>query len=677
MNKELREKLTEYSNQMNYADVEAIGFEDVIHTTEDIHVLASIVDDEETGEEVTLLFHDRPDLCGKEVYDSIDKETRIIPERVGTLMEGFRYWYTIGQSENGYLSVHNAATYDKPVVEKVVPKCLIPDHKWVDTYIQSKIQMFDRKCPKGAKSPHGLAAYGILHGIKKPEITDFTIMDAKMLDRVIEDCKIQKMTHKYLEKERDIVKLRLGITFDDAYKDDWSYAKTCHAQEVYGAMADREHMEKCVKDWDEILYELECEIEPQLPPTVKANGTTKVTRKEMAILMGYPKKITDRIPEPTFMKRLKGEEVETKVKPYAKPTIDFTNVAKTNSYSGMNISHGFSPSFIKKKELTDWIKENHPDTKPKEWDIQKEVIETKLLNQNTCKFFNVNPEDLDIISGPHTRIKFADSRLSQHEVVKGLLIKQGIKYCEEWNLKKDSNGQVMKAKEETTISYPKKASWDNQMHMTIKKGEALVTSPKFGEKEYEQLETKIGKDIGHYNTLSHRRRFLANPKDPEEKGLLANIRPDGRLPCGVFPSNTGTLRSTHKLWVNAPSDSALYGKEIRKSIIASPSKILVSHDMNSAQLSIAAYYANNREYFRAVCYGQETKLDEKGNDILHPDTGKPYYIGESGHCTNMQAFGLVTEAEVLEAIRTQCPKLIKSIGLRRKKSKGATFGVNL
>ncbi|WNO47236.1 hypothetical protein [Vibrio phage vB_VibM_10AMN] len=127
--------------------------------------------------------------------------------------------------------------------------------------------------------------------------------------------------------------------------------------------------------------------------------------------------------------------------------------------------------------------------------------------------------------------------------------------------------------------------------------------------------------------------------------------------------------------MNAPGDGALYGKEIRQSIIAPENRILVSHDMNSAQLSIAAYYANNFDYFKAVCFGQETKLDEQGNDILHPETGKKWYIAESGHCTNMQAFGLVSPEEVQRAIRTQDQDLIHDIGLRRKKSKGATFGV--
>ena len=119
----------------------------------------------------------------------------------------------------------------------------------------------------------------------------------------------------------------------------------------------------------------------------------------------------------------------------------------------------------------------------------------------------------------------------------------------------------------------------------------------------------------------------------------------------------------------------MYGKEVRQSIIAPEGRILVSHDMNSAQLSIASYYANNYEYFKAVCFGQETKLDEHGNDVLHPKTGRKWYIGESGHCTNMQAFGLVSPEEVERARRTQDPELIHSIGLRRKKSKRSTFGV--
>ena len=672
MSKFSKEQLSIYANEPNYADIEAIGFWEVVHTTEDIHVLLSVVDDPETGEEVPLIFHDRPDLCGQEVYDEVDDKTYIIPERAGTLLEGFRFWYRVGQSENGFLSVHNAATYDKPIIEKVMPKCLIPDDKWVDTFIQSKIQFFDRSCPKGAKSPHGLMAYGILHGIKKPEITDFTVMDAKMIHRCLEDCKIQKMTHKYLQKERDLLEAKIGITFDDAYKMEWEYAKTCHEQEVYGAMADREHMEACVEKWDIRLHELESIIEPLLPPTVKVTGG-KVSRKEMAVLLGYPKHITDKMYEPTEMRKRNGEEVEYVIKPYAKPTVKWTNIKKTNQYSGDHISYGFSPSFIKKKDLTDWIKENHPDTKPKEWEIEKSEIQAELVNSNNCKYFGIEPEDMDLIGGAFTKVKFEASTLTQHEVVKGMLIRGGIKYANEWNIKKDDNGMV-KATENMTVSYPPKASYENQLHYHIKKGEPIVTSPKFGEKEYEQLETDEGKMVGEFNTTMHRRRFLLNPADPDEKGLIANIREDNRLPCGVSNFATATGRSAHRVWVNAPGAGALYGEEVRRCIIAQNGWKLVSSDMNSAQLSIAAYYANNYDYFKAVCYGQEFKVDDKGNEVLHPDTGQPWFLGESGHCVNSRAFELISEEEWKRAIKTQDQDLIHSMGLRRKNSKKGTFG---
>ncbi|ALM62180.1 DNA polymerase [Vibrio phage qdvp001] len=669
-----KEELQKYTNLPVYGDIETVGLWDSVKTVEDVHVIGGIVDDPDTGEEKVLLFHNRPDLCNTKIIDPYDEKEYTIPERAGDLITGFRWWYQVGRSEKGFLSIHNCAQFDKAIVEKVMPKCVIPNEKWEDTFIYSKIQYFDRPCPKGAKSPHGLASYALRMGIHKPEITDYTKMDTLMLHRIVEDFKAQKYASQYLKKEREMCKQKLGVDFEDAYKLEFEYAITCQKQEAYGAAVDKEHMLKCVEDWDKRLHELEGLIEPMLPPTVKPQGQ-KVTRKEMAIALGFPEKITSKMVEPTELVNRSGEQVEVKIKPYYKPSTNFHTTKKVNQYSGFHISYGDSPTFIKKNELTSWIKENYPDTKPKEWDIEKDIKETLLLNKNTCDYFEVNPEDTHIISGPFTRVKFEGSKLTQHEVVKGMLIKGGIKFAEEWNLKKDVNGQVVKAEYDTVVSYPTKALPEHQIHFSVKKGEAMVTSPKFGEKEYDQLKTQDGKMVGEYNTTMHRRRFLLNPKDPDEKGLIANIREDGRIPCGVNNSSTGTLRSSHRIWVNAPGDGALYGKEIRQSIIAPENRILVSHDMNSAQLSIAAYYANNFDYFKAVCFGQETKLDEQGNDILHPETGKKWYIAESGHCTNMQAFGLVSPEEVQRAIRTQDQDLIHDIGLRRKKSKGATFGV--
>ena len=671
--KNIKDIIEKYAHLEHDGDIEAKGFWFQVNTTEDIWCLCTIVTDPETEEDVILLFHDYPEYDEVEVWDEHDQKTYIIPERTGTLLDGFRLWYSIGQ-KGGKLNVHNSHGYDRPIIHKVLPKCFIPVETFYDTFVASKVQFFERPTPKGAKSGHGLKAYGIIHGIKKPDIDDWTTMDAYKLHRVIEDVKIQKMCSKYLKKERDLVEAKTGITFDEAYHNEADYTITCTDQELRGAAVDKEHMQRCVATWDVRLDELETSIEPRLPPTVKITGG-KVSRKEMAILLGYPKHITDKMHEPTEIRKRNGEDVEYVIKPYAKPTVKWTNVKKTNQYSGDHISYGFSPSFLKRKDLTDWIKEKYPDTKPKEWDIEKRELEAELVNANNCKYFSIEPTDMGLIGGAFTKVKFEPSKLTQHEVVKGELIKSGITFALEWSFKKDSNKQIMKADKDMVVSYPPKASYENQLHYEVKKGEAIVSSPKFGDKEMDQIEGEFGHEIAEYNTTMHRRRFMSNPKDPEEKGLIANIREDGRLPCGVGNFMTATGRAAHRVWVNAPSDSAKYGKEVRQSIIAPSGRKLVSHDMNSAQLSIAAYYANNYNYFKAVCFGQETKLDDKGNDILHPDTGEKWYIGESGHCTNMQAFGLVSPDEVQKAIITQDADLIHNIGLRRKKSKGATFGV--
>ena len=116
----------------------------------------------------------------------------------------------------------------------------------------------------------------------------------------------------------------------------------------------------------------------------------------------------------------------------------------------------------------------------------------------------------------------------------------------------------------------------------------------------------IGRAIADYNTYSHRRRFFQNPSDTT-KGLLNNVREDGRISCGVNTFSTATGRSSHSLWVNAPGVGALYGEETRQSIVAPEGRKLVGADMKSAQLSIAAYYANNYDYYMAVAFGEEKK----------------------------------------------------------------------
>lgn len=641
-----------YVTERLYSDIETKGFWEKVNSISDVHCICNVVVDKDTGEDVVLLFHDHPEFDNTEVFDKYDGKTYTIPSRAGTLQEGFDFWYKVGQS-GGRLSIHNCRTFDRPITEKVRPDCIIPFEVWEDTLVQSKVQWYDRPVPKGAKSAHGLNGYGIKFGIKKPEVTDWETFTPYICHRVIEDCLIQKQTALFLDREAEILKQK-GIDFTQALFIENHYAELCWKQELHGALVDVPHMVKCLEFLDNELERLAEDIEPKLPMTLKKKSSQKVGRKEISLLL------TGRdIPD------LLDEEGEV-VKMYYKPSTNFTNTNKKLVYRGFHISYGDSPKFEKLSDMREWVKNTHPDTKFKEWEYQKEEVNTLVLDNHTCKHFNLKPEDIHIVVGPHTRIEWVKSKITQHEVVKGFLIREGITWAKEWNFKKVDK-QMVRAEYDMEIRYPPNALPEHQMVYEVKKGEPIVSSPKFGESEYEQLGegSEMGRNIAKYNTYMHRRRFISNPKDPDEKGVMAYVRPDGRVPCGLGNFMTSTGRSNQRVIVNLPSTKALFGEEMRKILIAPEGKKLVGADQKSSQLSIAAFIANNVEYYTAVASGQQTIENEDGSKT---------YLGESAHCVNARNFGLVSHEEWQRARETQDHELIAHISMMRDKyAKGLAF----
>ena len=146
----------EYKNRLLASDIEAVGFYDDVHTKSDIHCLCSI--DIETEE--VLLFHNHPKFDNVEVKDPYDGKTYIIPPRKGTLDDGIAFWEKAVKN-GSKLIIHNAYGYDKHVIDKIWKGNSIKRKDYHDTFVQSKVQWFERPTPKGAKSPHGLKAYGI------------------------------------------------------------------------------------------------------------------------------------------------------------------------------------------------------------------------------------------------------------------------------------------------------------------------------------------------------------------------------------------------------------------------------------------------------------------------------------------------------------------------------------
>ena len=123
-------------------------------------------------------------------------------------------------------------------------------------------------------------------------------------------------------------------------------------------------------------------------------------------------------------------------------------------------------------------------------------------------------------------------------------------------------------------------------------------------------------------------------------------------------------KTSHRCIVNLPSDSAVFGKEMRECIVADEGKEFVGCDQRSSQLSICSFVTNNEQYYNAVATGVEFKNEEDGSET---------FVGTSAHCVNSRYFNLVTEEEWEEAVKTQHEELVHSIVLRRKKSKGLSF----
>jgi len=90
--------------------------------------------------------------------------------------------------------------------------------------------------------------------------------------------------------------------------------------------------------------------------------------------------------------------------------------------------------------------------------------------------------------------------------------------------------------------------------------------------------------------------------------------------------------------------------------------VLVSVDMDSAQLRLLANFMGDEEFTKAVLEGSEE--DDQGN-----------YLGTDIHTFNAISFGLLTQNDVDRARETQDETLISYLTYWRKKSKNGIYAL--
>lgn len=603
-----------------------------------------VAQDYETEE--MFLFHDFPEYDGVTGIDEEGNEFTL-PVRDGSLKQGVLFIHKAKQ-----LIAHNCIGYDFELMRRFYPKFKIrynyPEVR--DTLLESQVQWYDRPPVKGYKGIHGLEPWGARLGIRKPPITDWSFMDAAKLHRCLMDVEINTLVARELEKERENLLEHCGLDFTEALTTEHQYRYYCTKQELNGAAVDKKHMEECIVDLDKRLIKLKAAIEPTLPPTIKVKAT-KATSNEVAILLDAPRKP----PIQYEMRVQEGEAKRFEIKSMYKPTMKYQTKKRGKKYWVELDGVRSSESFDKLKDAREWAKTEFEVTKGVKYPSE-EVI-TVAYDQNCKNHFGEGlGTDFEVI-GPHTKITFEDSVMSQHEKVKELLVGLGWKALE-WTSKKNPEGGFERADMSGAVYWPKHPVNGYQLSASYKRGDKIPVTPQVTDESFVTLPEGMGETIKEYNALSHRRKFIQNPKD-DTKGVLNNIREDGRVTCGLMSFGSSAGRASHYNIVNLPSVEATYGENMRKIITSPEGKVLVGFDMPSCHHRYLAERTGVQEYIDAVD-GEEFNKDG-------------VYIGKDLHTFNSVLFGLNTQEEVEEARETQDPALIAKLTKGRKMGKGLGF----
>jgi hypothetical protein len=487
--------------------------------------------DFDTGER--FLFHDYPEFDGATGVD--EEGTKFtIPIRDGSLIEGALFLHKAAG-----LICHNLLGYDLFLLKKFYPKFKIRyDYPRIrDTLLESQVLWYDRPPVKGVKGIHGLAPWSKRFNMYKPQITDWSFMDALKLHRCIEDIDTNVKVAKQLDLEKQWLYDNCnGIEFDQALSTEHEYRYWSTIQELNGALVDAPHMRNCCVELDGLLENLRAEIEPMLPPSITVKAP-RASSHEVAVLLG----VTPIPEEKRVWKERKGEQYQSVVRTKYKPTMKVFKVTKQRMYAVVAADGEVvkNHEFKKVKEARDWAKENIFKVKGLKYPWVE--IETSEYDTHTRKHFGDALEAGTEVIGAHTRVTFEKSRMSQHEKVKLLLVTLGWK-TDEWTFETDQDDKFVRAQRAGVALWPAKPIQGFQLKEKYKKGERVPKTPKVTTDSFQWLPDGFGQKIKEYNTYSHRRKFIENPTK-DDKGLLNNIRDDGRVTCGLMTFGTTAGRA--------------------------------------------------------------------------------------------------------------------------------------
>ncbi len=149
--------------------------------------------------------------------------------------------------------------------------------------------------------------------------------------------------------------------------------------------------------------------------------------------------------------------------------------------------------------------------------------------------------------------------------------------------------------------------------------EGEKTSPKLTESSLAKVDHPIGKRLSDMEMYSHRLGLM--------EGLVAVVRPDGRIPSEINTMGTPTGRGRHKKIVNLPKagknkkgePESFFGAEIRGCFIVPEGRRLVGCDAKGLELRMLAHYINDPEFTESILHGDVHQDNYLAVQDLAPD----------------------------------------------------------
>lgn len=177
-----------------------------------------------------------------------------------------------------------------------------------------------------------------------------------------------------------------------------------------------------------------------------------------------------------------------------------------------------------------------------------------------------------------------------------------------------------------------------------KEGRAIkvLTNPNFTkgqEKEIcpnlESLSEKFpyARDIVEYLTFKHRRNSILggglewDEEEEAEKGYMAYVRSDGRIPTPADTCGAATSRFKHKVVANIPRISSTYGEKMRGLFGVDDDFVQIGYDFDSLEARIESHYCyrydSDKEYCNSLLldkpYDVHSTMARKISAIIHRD----------------------------------------------------------